>query len=30
MEINIDEYDNVNAFVKKAIKTTTFKDFDFL
>ena len=28
-EINIDEY-NVNAFVKKAIKTTTFKDFDFL
>ena len=29
-EINIDEYDDVNAFVKKAIKTTTFKDFDFL
>ena len=29
-EINIDEYDNVNAFVKKAIKTITFKDFVFL
>ena len=27
---NIDEYDNVNAVVKKAIKTTTFKDFVFL
>ena len=29
-EINIDEHDNVNAFVKKAKKTTTFKDFVFL
>ena len=29
-EINIDEHDNVNAFVKKAIKTITFKDFVFL
>ena len=29
-EINIDNYDNVNAFVKKAMKTTTFKDFVFL
>ena len=28
-EINIDEYDNVNAFVKKAIKTTTLKTLSF-
>ena len=28
-EINIHDYDNANAFVKEAIKTTTFKDFVF-